>query len=389
MKDRISLSKNFKIICSLFIILGVVITTYGFISDPQRTWANYLLDNFYFLSLAIGGTFFLTIQSITQSGWSSGFKRIPEAMMLYIPLAGILILCLFFGMHYIYHWTSPVISDNNVIVHKSIYLNIPFFLIRLIFIFFIWGILIRLIRKASLREDEYGSIENFNKTEKYSKVFIFFLAISFTLISIDLVMSIDMNWYSTVFAFKNFIAAFLHGSATIFIIVVLLNRKGYFPFLNKSHIHDFARYIFIVSIFYGYMWFSQFMLIWYGNLPDETIYFAKRWTAEWQPLWAADIIINWAVPFFVLLPVSASRSKWIVFTVALILVFGLWIDLFVEIFPGAVGPVKLGFIEIGSYLGFAGLFSLCVGYFLSKANIIPKNHPYIEECYQHHFESYI
>jgi hypothetical protein len=202
-------------------------------------------------------------------------------------------------------------------------------------------------------------------------------------------MSIDAEWSSTIFTFKNFIAAFLHGSATIFIIVVILNRKGYFNFLNTSHIHDFARYIFIVSIFYGYMWFSQFMLTWFGNLPEETIYYAKRWTHEWQPLWAADIIINWAIPFFILLPVNTSRSKWIVFVVALFLIAGQWIDLFVEIFPGTVGHNTFGFIEIGTYLGFAGLFALVIGYYLSKANIIPQKQPYIEESYHHHFESYI
>jgi len=131
------------------------------------------------------------------------------------------------------------------------------------------------------------------------------------------------------------------------------------------------------------------MLTWFGNIPEETIYYVKRWTAEWQPLWLADIIINWAIPFFVLLPVFTSRSKWIVFIVALILVAGQWIDLFLAIFPGSSIAVHFGFIEIGSFLGFAGLFILITGYYLSKASLVPLKHPYIEESYHHHFESYI
>jgi len=390
MKERINLSRTFIISCIACIAIGVVTLAVGFISDPQRTWANYLLNNFYFLSLAIGGAFFLALQSITQAGWSSGFRRIPEAMMMYIPIAGVLLLFLYFGLHHLYPWANAdVVAADEHIQQKSGYLNTTFFFVRLILFFSIWILLVRLIRKASLKEDETGGMESFTKIEWYSKIFIFVLAVSFSMLGFDLLMSIDVNWFSTIFALKNFIAAFLHGSATIFIIVLLLNRLGYLEFLNIYHTHDFARYIFIVSIFYGYFWFSQFMLIWYANIPEETIYYAKRWTSEWKPFWAADIIVNWLIPFLVLLPVLTSRKKWIVFAIAIILLIGQWLDLFVEIFPGSVGHSHFGFIEIGSYIGFAGLFALTTGYYLSKAALVPKNHPLIEESYQHHFESYI
>jgi len=390
MKDRVHLSKTFVIVCSVFIVVGLAAFIYGIISDQQRTWANYLLNNFYFLSLAVGAAFFLSLQSVTQSGWSAGFRRIPEAMMAYIPFAGILLLFLIVGMHNIYQWSnSDLVSTSKALQHKSAYLNIPFFFTRLVIFFVVWIFLSYKIRKASLREDEIGGLENFKKAEWYSKIFIFVLAITFSLTGVDLIMSIDANWSSTIFALKNFVAAFLHGSAVIFIIIVILNRKGYFSFLNVSHIHDFARYIFMISILYGYFWFAQFMLIWFGNIPEETVYYAIRWNHEWQPAWIADIVLNWAIPFFVLLPVNTSRNKWIVFSVALILIAGQWIDLFIEIFPGSVGHSHFGFIEIGTYLGFAGLFILVVGFSLTKASIVPQKHPYIEESYHHHFESYI
>ena len=390
MKEQITISKMFRFICFGLILIGIIALIYGFISNPQRAWANYLLNNFYFLSIAIGAAFFLAIQSISQSGWSSGLKRVPEAMMLYIPVVGILLLFLIFGMPYLYHWTHPdTIAVKEIVTHKSPYLNIPFFFIRIIIFFLLWIILIRLIRKASIKEDTAGGLESFQKTEKYSKIFIFVLAITFSLLGFDLLMSIDIKWFSTIYALKNFIAAFLHGSATIYIIVIILNLFGYYSFLNKNHIHDFARYIFIVSIFYGYFWFVQFMLIWYGNIPEETIYYAVRWTPEWQKYWAADIILNWTIPFFVLLPVNTSRNKWIVFGVAIILLIGQWMDLFIEIFPGTVGHSEIGFIEIGSYLGFTGLFGYITCINLSKAALVPNKHPLIEESYNHHFESYI
>jgi hypothetical protein len=390
MKQQLNLSKTFFVVCGICITIGIAAFTYGFITEPQRTWANYLLNNFYFLSLAVGAAFFLAIQAITRSGWSAAFRRVPEAMMMYVPIAGLLLLFLYFGMHYVYHWShADVVAGDELIRHKLPYLNVPFFFIRIIVFFVAWIILIRLIRKASLNEDATGGIENFRKIEKFSRIFIFILAVSFSLLGFDLLMSIESHWFSTIYSLKNFVAAFQHGAATIFIIVLLLNRRGYFEFLNLSHIHDFARYIFILSIFYGYFWFSQFLLIWYANIPEETIYYAKRWVDEWQPFWVADIIINWAIPFFVLLPVNTSRNKWVVFAVAIVMVAGQWVDLFVEIFPGAVAHSYFGFIEIGSYVGFAGLFALVTGYSLSKASLIPQNHPLIQESYQHHFESYI
>lgn len=390
MKQQLNLSKTFLVICGVCITIGLLALVYGFVTDPQRAWANYLLNNFYFLSLAIGAAFFLAIQAITRSGWSAGFRRIPEAMMLYIPIAGILLLFLYFGMHDLYHWAhTDAVASDELLNHKSPYLNVPFFFLRLIVFFGVWIVLIRMIRKASLNEDTTGDWQYAKRIEVLSRIFIFVLAISFSLIGFDLLMSIESHWFSTIYSLKNFIAAFQHAAATIFIIVLLLNRRGYFEFLNTSHIHDFARYIFILSIFYGYFWFSQFILIWYSNIPEETVYYARRWVEEWKPFWAADIIINWAIPFFVLLPVNTSRNKWIVLGVAFLLVAGQWIDLFVEIFPGAVGHSYVGLIEIGSYIGFMGLFILITGYNLTKAAVVPQNHPLINESYQHHFESYI
>ena len=390
MEQRIKLSNTYLIICIIAIVIGIAALVIGYISDPQRTWANYLLNSYYFFLLSIGAAFFLALQAITHSGWSAGFRRIPEAMMMFIPVAGILMIFLYFGMEYLYPWTHEGhIAKSELIQHKTPYLNIPFFFLRLIAFFAVWTMLIYLIRKASLREDETGGNSGYNKIEKYSAVFIFFLAVSFSLLGFDLLMSLQAEWFSTIFSLKHFISAFQHSTALIFMIIILLNLKGYFKFLNVSHTHDFARYVFIVSIFYGYFWFSQFMLIWYANIPEETVYYAQRWTSEWKIFWYLDIIMNWAIPFFILLPVVTSRNKRIIFIVAVILLAGQWVDLFVTIFPAAVGKSDIGLIEIGSFIGFAGLFALITGYHLSKAALVPVNHPLIQESYTHQFESYI
>jgi hypothetical protein len=392
MKDQVIVSRNFKIITLILIGIGICSFIVGLLSDSKVTWANYLIVNYYFFSLAMGGAFFFVIQVITQSGWSSAFKRVSEAMMAYIPFAAVFFLLIFFGMHDIYHWShSDAVASDPLIQHKSPFLNIPFFFIRMIICFILWIVFSRILRKISLKEDALdqsdtkGIMMLFGKSELYSKVLAFILALTFSLSAFDWIMSIDVHWYSTIFALKNVVAAFLHGVSIMTLIVFILHKRGFFPFLNKFHIHDFARYIFMLSIVWGYFWFAQFMIIWYGNIPEETIYYSVRWQEGWKTMFFLEIGLNWAIPFMVLLPVKTNRNMNIVFVVILILIIGQYIDLFGQVIPGTTGLLKFGLIEAGMFLGYAGLFALVVATSLSKAKLIPPNHPYLEESLEHHF----
>ncbi len=392
MKEQLTVSKTFRIITIALICIGAGSMIFGLVSDQQRTWANYLLVNYYYLSLAIGAAFFLAIQSISQSGWSSAFKRVPEAMMAYIPFAAVSFLLLYFGIHDLYHWSNKAaVASDALLQHKSAFLNVPFFYLRLIVFFILWIIFTRILRKLSLKEDSYdpsdhkGIMGLFGKSELYSKIFIFILAITFSFSAFDWIMSIDAHWYSTIFALKNFVAAFLHGVSVITLIVFILYKRGYFPFLNKYHLHDFARYIFILSIIWGYFWFAQFMIIWYGNIPEETIYYSARWQEGWKVLFFLEIGLNWTIPFLVLLPVKTSRNMTVITIVIFFLLIGQYLDLYGQVVPGTTGLLKFGLIEAGIFLGYAGLFALVVGNTLGKAKIMPSNHPYIEESRNHHF----
>ena len=386
MKDQIYLSRSFKIITGVFTGIGLMALISGFIIDPQRTWANYLLNNYYFLMLALGAAFFVALQHISHAGWSSGFKRVGEAMMGYIPVAAFFFLLIIFGMKNLYEWShADAIQQDALIAHKSPYLNIPFYYFRLILFFGLWILMIWLIRKASLNEDREGGMEWFHKSEHYSKVFIFLLAVTVSLSAVDWIKSIDVHWFSTLFALKNFVASFYHGVSILVLIIFLLHSRGYFSFMNDFHLLDFSRYIFMLAIVWGYFWFAQFMLIWYGNIPEETVYYAQRWESGWKTLFFAEILINWFIPFAVLLPTRTSRSKPVIFAVIVLLIIGHYIDLYMQIMPGTTGTLKFGFIEAGTFLGFAGLFALVTGYWLSRAPLIPRNHPYLTESLEHQF----
>jgi hypothetical protein len=386
MKDKVNLSAGFRVLAGTLIIIGLLAFIYGFIHDSGRTWANYLLNNYYFLLLALGAAFFLALQYVVRAGWSAGFMRVAEAMMLYVPVAAIFFLLIYFGMDRLYEWTQDeAVAEDALIAHKSPYLNIPFFFIRMVLFFGLWILMILLLRKTSQKADGGDSLARYHRAEHYSKILIFILAVTMTLGTIDWIKSIDVHWFSTIFALKNFVAAFYHGSAVIALVVFFLHGRGYFPFLNKYHIHDFARYIFILAIIWGYFWFAQFMLIWYGNLPEETVYFVKRWEEGWKSLFFLDIIVNWFVPFMVLLPLRTSRSMTVITLVALLLIPGQYLDLYLQVMPGTVGEPVFGLIEAGTFLGYAGLFILAVAYALSRAPLVPSSHPYLSESMEHQF----
>ncbi len=340
MNEEIKISLRFRILAAVIATAGLLIMGAGFFMDPNRAWASYLLNNYYFLSLSLGATFFLAIQYITQSGWSAGFKRVSESMMAYIPFAAIFFLLLIFGIHNLYHWSHEEATHGDALLqHKSPYLNTTFFYIRTIIYFGLWISLTLVLRNFSLKEDVTGGLKYFKKSHHFSKILIFVLAVTLLFSAFDWIMSLSPHWYSTIFAVKNVVSALLHGVSIMVLIIFLLHSKGYFPFMNKFHLHDFSRYIFMLAILWGYMWFVQFMLIWYGNIPEETVYYYSRWQEGWKILFFAEIILNWAVPFMVLLPVFTSRNKKVIFIVILFLILGQYVEQYLQIMPPVTGEL--------------------------------------------------
>ena len=390
MEEKFTFSSKLKYFSFALMAIGIIALAIAFMGDPQRAWADLLLNNFYFLSLAIGASFFMAIQYIAQAGWSSGFKRIPESMTLYIPVGAIVMIILILGLKHIYPWINPEEHvkfdehDLHLIHHKAAWLNLPFFIGRMIVYLAVWSGMTFFLRKLSLKEDLVGGIEYFKKIGFFSKVYIFLLAFTFIGALLDWIMSIDPTWFSTIFAVKSFVLSFYHGAASIILITYLLNRSGHLSFLNKSHWHDFSKYIFFLSIMYGYMWYSQYFLIWYANIPEETSYYIQRREDFSQTFFVLNIILNFVIPFVILVPNFMARNKHVLAVMAVVLLIGHYTDIYEMILPGVTGKLQIGFIEIGSWLGFLGLFIFVVGTTLSRANLIPKNHPLLDESLHHH-----
>ncbi len=385
MDEKYSVSPRLKYAAIILVFIGIVTVSFGFYFRSDKTWANLLLNNYYFISIAVGATFFYAIQYITQSGWSAQFQRIPLAIGTYLTVAGVLILFLIFGMNSLFHWSLPDAAAHDAIIeHKSPYLNIPFFFIRILLFFSLWILMIRLLLLASHKEDQMGGLKYFYKSELYSKIYIFILAITFSLFTFDVIMSIDVHWFSTIFAVKNFVSSFYHAVAIITLIVIVLNRNGYFKSLDKSHLHNFSKYLFILGLIWVYLWFIEYLVIWIANIQEETIYFIERTQGKWKIFFFLNIILNWAIPFFVLMSSKAKQSKSVIMFVCILLIIGQWVDLYQQIMPGTVGEFSIGLIEIGTFVGYIGLFTLIVTRALSLFPLIPKNHPYLDESINYH-----
>ncbi|MFW6224234.1 MAG: quinol:cytochrome C oxidoreductase, partial [Bacteroidota bacterium] len=370
----------------VFIAIGILSLVYGIVSHDihgHRLWANVLLNNFYFLAIALAGVFFVVVHILGESGWHTSIQRIPEAMGTYLPFGSMLMLLILLGMHDLYHWTHTEELDA-VLQDKTPYLNIPFFTIRTVVYLAGWTLLAYKLRQISLASDKDPSFDILKKSRSWAAFFVVFFAITSSTSAWDWLMSIDPHWFSTLYGWYIFSSFFVAGIAVIILIVIYLNKIGYLPHLNEEHLHDLGKYLFGFSIFWAYLWFSQFMLIWYANIPEETIYFVER-VEHFSLLFYLNLGINFFIPFIVLMTRGSKRHKGIMVIAALIVFVGHWIDIYLAIMPGAVGHEEagIGLLEVGLTIGYTGLFLFIVFTSLTKASLIPVNHPFYKESLEY------
>jgi hypothetical protein len=378
-------TNKYKIPAIVLIAVGALAIILGFASgDLARSWASLLLGNYFFMVIALAATFFLAIQYVAEVGWSVVIKRVLMSFGSYlIPSTILMILIFVFGHHHLYHWTHEGLNDP-IIDGKRGYLNIPFYLIRLIAYAVIWSGFAFLMRKWSLQEDEIGGLSQYNKMSKYSAIFLVLYGVTSSTSAWDIIMSIDAHWFSTLFGWYTFASLFVTGLSVIALVVIHLKRKGYLPYVNENHIHDIGKFMFAFSVFWTYLYFSQFMLYWYANLPEEVTYFIFR-QDHYKPIFIGLFFINFLAPFLILMTRGAKRKENTVVVVAVIIIIGHWLDFFMMIMPGTVGEHwHFGITEVGTSLFFLGLFMYVLFTTLSKTPLVPKNHPMLEESIHFH-----
>lgn len=386
-----------KTITFVMIAIGLVSVIASFMTHSHQAWSNLLQNSFYFMAIALGGTFFLAVQFAAEVGWSVALKRIPEALGAFMPYAAVLMLFTIIGNmisahnggHYLYHWMHHELFDpaspeyDKIIAGKEGFLNLPFFFIRVIAYFAIWIGFAMALRKWSLKEDSIGGNEPFFKSRRLSITFLVLFAVTSSTMAWDFIMSIDTHWYSTLFGWYTFAGFFVTAIAVMNFILAYLVRRGDMPWITEHHLHDAGKFMFAFSIFWTYLWFAQFMLIWYSNIPEEVTYFMVRFD-HYRGLFLANFFINFIAPFLVLMTRDAKRKTGLLMTISVVIFIGHWIDTFLMVTPGVVNEHwHIGWMEIGTTIGFLGLFMFVVQNALSKAPLLRKNHPLLQESMHH------
>ena len=355
-------------------------------------------NNVFFTGIGIIGLFFIAIQYASQAGWSAQVKRIPLAISHWIPIAGILTIVLYFFVgHDLFHWTHHDLygeGGDEILKGKSGYFFFPleagtfpaFFMIRMVLFFGLWFLFFLWIKREMLAEDMDGDVKHWYKSRVLSTVFLIIFAVSSSVAAWDWVMSIDPHWFSTMMGWYVFASWWVTGLSVITLILLFLQDVGYLKVVNANHLHDLGKFIWGFSIFWTYIWFSQFMLIYYAHFPEETVYFILRKTVSpYSWIFYANLVLNFGLPFLLLMPRDAKRFGAMMKIVCFILVIGHWLDFYLMVTPGVMKyNGMLGFVEIGIALIFISVFLFVTLTSLSRFPLVAKNHPMTAEFLNHH-----
>lgn len=379
-------SKGVKTVFSVCIFLGILTLAYGLLKDRERAWHAYLVGAFYFANMALAGLFFAAINHIAKAGWSVTVRRIGESFTGYLPLAFASFLVLLIGAGSLYSWTDKGLAHSDVLIAaKSAYLNMPFFIVRIVVIFGAWLFFKKLIVGSSLAQDKSGDERITIKQVGYSVAFVLVFAITYSLFSVDTMMSLEPHFFSTIWGVYCFAGLFQSFFAMMILVTLHVMNKGLLRGLvNENHIHDLAKFMKAFTVFYAYIAFSQFMLIWYANLPEETFFYIDRTMGGWMAATSSLFILKFAVPFLLLLPRWAKRTPAHLTFVSILILVMQYVDIHWMVYPNLDKERWLfGPLEIGAFLFFGGLFVMAITNFLSTNPIVPLKDPRLDEAIHH------
>jgi hypothetical protein len=356
----------------------------------NKPWTALYVALFFFFMISLGTLAFYAIQHAAQAGWSVVLFRVMEGITAYLPVGAILLFVFFVlsSLHFnhLFVWMDPeVVAHDELIQNKAGYLNVPFFLIRAAIYMIGWIVYRNYARKLTLAQDNSTDLKNYTKLFKSSAAFLVFFLVTESMMSWDWIMSLDPHWFSTLFGWYVFASMIVSAITTIALVSIYLKGKGYLEFVNDSHLHDLAKFMFGFSIFWTYLWFSQFMLIWYADIPEEVTYFVSRFN-EYKIPFLGMLVLNFVFPLLVLMNSDYKRVNWFIVCTGIVILIGHYVDIFVMMMPATVGDQwYFGVSELSSVLLILGIFIYVVFTALSKAPLLAKGNPFIKESEHFHY----
>jgi hypothetical protein len=398
-KEHFAIPKQYKTWSLALMGVGILSLIIGFImyGSGTRFWSALLQNSVYFLLVVNAAMFFFCASTLAMGGWQLAFRRVTEAISACVIPIGIItfiiLMCIVFGSKDgVYDWLNKdQVSKDAILKGKSGFLNPTFFTIWTTLSIGLWTVLGMKMRKLSRQTDsaplsiEEGKKYIFKNTVWASLYIVWFALTVASTVPWLWLMSTNAHWFSTMYSWYTFASTFVAGLALISLFVIYLKNKGYLEYTNHEHLHDLGKFQFAFSIFWTYLWFSQFMLIWYANISEETIYFKNRFEGAYSGLFYLNLIINFLAPLLIYMSRNAKRSYVTVTFMSVALLFGHWIDFYQMVFGSTTRDhVPMNLFDFGIAAGFIGLIMWQTGNVLSRYPMLAKNHPFLKESVIHH-----
>ncbi len=389
---RIGLPSTVKGLAGAAVLVGAGALGWAFSSgELALAWSTYLIGAFFALGLGVFGLAWIAILNLAGGTWSVTMRRVPEAMTAWLLPGGALAMVVLLGAGSLYQWAHlDVVQADEVLTHKAPFLNLQMFTIFGVVSVLLWAAFAALIVGASRRQDEEGGVRATRSNRAMSALFLVIFALTFSIISFYFLLSLDAHWFSTMFAVLVFTDVSQTGTAFVTLVAALLISAGALKgFLNENHLHNIGKMLFAWTGFWAYIYFCQFMLIWYANMPEETTYFLRRTEHGWMPYMVALPLLKFVVPFVLMLPRDAKRKPSRLIPVAVLVLFAQFWELFLMVAPalghGAeAAHAHVPIVELAGTAGFVGLFTLVFGWALQRHNPVPLKDPGLAECMHYH-----
>jgi hypothetical protein len=370
--------QNIALVVGLF---GLAVSGLAWFTDGARFYHAWLTAFLYWLSLGLAGLFFTMLHYLTAARWSVVLRRISEGLMLQLPWLVVALLPVLLGSHDLFHWShEEAVASDHLLKWKSAYLNVPFFVLRAAVYFAVWTTLALLLRKRSLAQDAQPQLDHVAGLRRLSAGGMLLFAVTVTFAAFDWLMSLEPHWYSTIFGVYFFGGCFLSGVSLIAVICFFLRRNGVLgEIISAEHYHDLGKLMFAFTIFWAYIGFSQFFLIWYGNIPEETIWYLSRWEGGWSGVSFVLLFGHFAIPFLVLIFRAVKRSPILLSLVAIWILVMHWVDMYWLVYPTFMERSGgVGWIEIAPIVGIGGVFIALFWRSFTSRSAIPTGDPWLE-----------
>ena len=390
-------SMGLMVVGVISLIVGYFVYGTGDEHHQMRFWGALLQNSIYFLLVVNAAMFFFCATTLAMGGFQMAFRRVTEAISACVPVIGaitfVILMAIVLGhKHFIYEWLDKeLVAKDPVLNGKKGFLNANFFVIWTILTIGLWTVLGYKMRQISRSiDDQPLSVAEgkkyIYKNTVWASVFIvwFALTVASTVPWLWL-MSINAHWFSTMYSWYNFGSSFVAGVALITLFVIYLKNKGYLEYVNKEHLHDLGKFQFAFSIFWTYLWFSLFMLIWYANIPEETIYFKPRFEGAYTGIFYLNLTINFLAPLLIYMRRSSKRNYSTLVFMSVALLFGHWLDYYQMVFASLIPDhVPMNLFDFGIAAGFLGIIIYQTGNVLARFPLLAKNHPFFKESIIHY-----